>query len=230
MDSILLIDDDVQLCGLLTKFFSANGFRIEAVHDGGSGLAMAQQHKHDIVLLDIMMPILDGFAVLAHLRKRTTVPVIMLTARSADDDRIAGLETGADDYILKPFNPNELLARVRAVLRRSRRISANGVVLELGDFRLNSETREVWKNGAPIELTLSEFDIFEVLMKSEGRAVSRDDLAAVLYGRESTPMERAIDVHISNLRRKLEGTNKAALIRSVRGVGYVFVPAEVRVS
>src|SRR5262247_703041 len=155
MDSILLIDDDVQLCGLLTKFFSTNGFRIDAVHDGGSGLAMAQQHKPDIVLLDIMLPVLDGLAVLTHLRKRTTVPVIMLTARSADDDRIAGLESGADDYILKPFNPNELLARVRAVLRRSRRVSTSGGVLDVGEFRLNSQTREAWRSGIPIELTLS---------------------------------------------------------------------------
>lgn len=230
MDSILLIDDDVQLCGLLTKFFSTHGFHIDAVHDGGSGLARARQNEHAIVLLDIMLPVLDGLEVLTHLRKRATVPVIMLTARSADDDRIAGLEAGADDYILKPFNPNELLARVRAVLRRSRRISTSGVVLEVGEFRLNSETREAWKNGVSIELTLSEFEIFEALMKSEGRAVSRDTLTAVLYGRESTPLERAIDVHISNLRKKLEGSNKTALIRSVRGVGYVFVPAEVRVS
>jgi two-component system response regulator CpxR len=230
MDSILLIDDDVQLCGLLTKFFSSHGFHIDAVHDGGSGLARAQEHQHEIVLLDIMLPVLDGLEVLTHLRKRTAVPVIMLTARSADDDRIAGLEAGADDYILKPFNPNELLARVRAVLRRSRRVSTTGAVLEVGEFRLNSETREVWKNGVPIELTLSEFEIFEALIKSEGRAVSRDTLAAILYGRESTPLERAIDVHISNLRKKLEGSNKAASIRSVRGVGYVFVPSEVRVS
>jgi DNA-binding response OmpR family regulator len=230
MDSILLIDDDVQLCGLLTKFFSSQGFDIDAVHDGGSGLARAQEQQHDIVLLDIMLPVLDGLEVLTHLRKRTAVPVIMLTARSADDDRIAGLEAGADDYILKPFNPNELLARVRAVLRRSRRVSTTGTLLEVGEFRLNSETREVWKNGVLIELTLSEFDIFEALMKSEGRAVSRDSLAAALYGRESTPLERAIDVHISNLRKKLEGSNKTALIRSVRGVGYVFVPSEVRVS
>jgi two-component system, OmpR family, response regulator CpxR len=230
MDSILLIDDDVQLCGLLTKFFSSHGFHIDAVHDGGSGLARAQEQQHDIVLLDIMLPVLDGLEVLSHLRKRTAVPVIMLTARSADDDRIAGLEAGADDYILKPFNPNELLARVRAVLRRSRRVSTTGTFLEVGEFRLNAETREVWKNGQPVELTLSEFEIFEALMKSEGRAVSRDALAAILYGRESTPLERAIDVHISNLRKKLEGSNKTALIRSVRGVGYVFVPLEVRVS
>src|SRR5262245_50248564 len=221
MDSILLIDDDVQLCGLLTKFLSGRGIRIDAVHDGGSGLARAQEHRHDLVLLDIMLPVIDGLEVLTHLRKRTTVPVIMLTARSADDDRIAGLEAGADDYILKPFNPNELLARVRAVLRRSRRISTSGVLLELGEFTLNSATREAWKIGMPIELTVSEFDIFEALMKSEGRPVSRDALAEILYGREATPLERSIDVHISNLRKKLEGSNRTALIRSVRGVGYV---------
>src|SRR5215467_9588813 len=174
MDSILLIDDDVQLCGLLTKFLSGRGIRIDAVHDGGSGLARAQEHRHDLVLLDIMLPVIDGLEVLTHLRKRTAVPVIMLTARSADDDRIAGLEAGADDYILKPFNPNELLARIRAVLRRSRRPSTSGPLLELGEFRLNSATREVWKNGVPVELTLSEFEIFEELMKSEGLSVSRD--------------------------------------------------------
>ena len=230
MDSILLIDDDVQLCGLLTKFLSGRGIRIDAVHDGGSGLARAQEHQHDLVLLDIMLPVIDGLEVLTHLRKRTTIPVIMLTARSADDDRIAGLEAGADDYILKPFNPNELLARVHAVLRRSRRLSTTGTVLRIGEFQLNLETREAWKDEVPIELTLSEFDIFEALMKSEGRPVSRDALASILYGRESTPLERAIDVHISNLRKKLEVVNKATLIRSVRGVGYVFVPAEVRVS
>src|SRR5215813_5967976 len=148
MDSILLIDDDVQLCGLLTKFLSGRGIRIDAVHDGGSGLAKAQEHRHDLVLLDIMLPVIDRLELLTHLRKRTSIPVIMLTARSADDDRIAGLEAGADDYILKPFNPNELLARVRAVLRRSRRVLTNGVVLEVGEFRLNSETRAAWKNGA----------------------------------------------------------------------------------
>jgi two-component system response regulator CpxR len=225
--TILLIDDDVQLCSLLSRFFSAHNFRLDAVHDGGSGLAMAQQHEHDLILLDIMLPVIDGLEVLAHLRKRTTVPVIMLTARSADDDRIAGLEAGADDYILKPFNPNELLARVRAVLRRSRR-PAGGSILEVGDFRLNSQTREAWKNGILLELTLSEFDVFEALMKSGGRPVSRDELATVLYGREFTPLERSIDVHVSNLRKKLEG-NSRTLIRSVRGVGYVFIPAEVRV-
>jgi two-component system response regulator CpxR len=229
MDSVLLIDDDVQLCSLLSKFFAANNFSLDAVHDGHSGLLCAQQRKHDLVLLDIMLPVRDGLDVLRQLRDRTIIPVIMLTARSGDNDRIAGLESGADDYVLKPFNPNELLARVRAVLRRSRRISTKGTVLEIGEFRLDSEERLVWRNRKRLDLTLSEFDILEVLMKSEGRPVSRDELAAALYGREFIPLERSIDVHISNLRRKIEA-NKRTLIRSVRGVGYVFIPAEGRTS
>lgn len=226
MDWLLLIDDDVQLCELLKKFFSSHQFRVDAVHDGPVGLAHARQGKHDLVLLDVMLPGMDGLAVLQELRRDATVPVIMLTARSADEDRIAGLDAGADDYILKPFNPTELLARVRAVLRRSRRVSSTGTVLQVGEFRMDLETRKVSRHGVPVELTLSEFDIFEALMKSQGKPVSRDELAITLYGRDSMPMERSIDVHISNLRKKLE-TNKT-LIRSVRGVGYVFVPAEGR--
>lgn len=229
MDSLLLIDDDVQLCRLLSKFFASHDFKLDAVHDGRSGLQSAQQWRHDLVLLDIMLPVMDGLEVLSQLRSRTAIPVIMLTARSADNDRIAGLESGADDYVLKPFNPNELLARVRAVLRRARRVSTKGTVLEIGEFCLDSEERLLWRNGKRLDLTLSEFDILEVLMKSEGRPVSRDELAVALYGREFIPLERSIDVHISNLRRKLE-TNNRSVIRSVRGVGYVFVPAEGRPS
>jgi two-component system, OmpR family, response regulator CpxR len=226
VDSILLIDDDVQLCALLAKFFAAHDFGLHAVNDGRSGLAQARHRKHDLVLLDVMLPGIDGLAVLVEMREFTTVPVIMLTARSADEDRIAGLEAGADDYILKPFNPTELLARVRAVLRRSRPASKTGAVIQVGEFRLDSETRKVWKNGSPVDLTLSEFDIFESLMKSQGQPVSRDALAAALYGRDFMPLERSIDVHISNLRKKLE-TNRT-LIRSVRGVGYIFVPAHLQ--
>ena len=207
MDSLLLIDDDIQLCELLKKFFTTHQFRVDAVHDGRKGLAQARQRKHDLVLLDVMLPEMDGLAVLAELRKYATVPVIMLTARSADEDRIAGLDAGADDYILKPFNPTELLARVRAVLRRSRRVSTTGTILQIGEFQLDLETRKVWKNAVLVDLTLSEFDIFEALMKSQGQPVSRDELAITLYGRDFMPMERSIDVHISNLRKKLE-TNK----------------------
>ena len=222
--SILLIDDDVALCNLMVDFFSAHDFRVDSIHEGATGLATAFQGKHDLILLDVMLPVLDGFEVLQRLRERSAVPVIMLTARSAQQDRIAGLNIGADDYIVKPFGPHELLARVRAVLRRpGRSPSSNGLVIE-GDIELNTKTREVCKAGVPMVVTSFEFDILNLLMRSAGHVVSRDELATVLYHREATPFERSLDVHISHLRRKLE-TGERPLIRTVRGVGYFFVPA-----
>jgi two-component system response regulator CpxR len=220
--SILLVDDDVALCTLMAEFFSAHEFRIDVVHDGAIGLATAFLGKHDLILLDVMLPVMDGFHVLQRLRQRSAVPVIMLTARSEQQDRIAGLDTGADDYIVKPFGPHELLARVRAVLRRPGNLrEAGGSVIE-GDIELNPRTREVRKGKVPLVVTSFEFDILNLLMRSAGHVVSRDELAAVLYHREATPFERSIDVHISHLRRKLE-TDGRPLIRTVRGVGYQFI-------
>ena len=223
--SILLIDDDVALCTLMAEFFAGHEFRVEAVHDGAGGLAAAFQGKHDLVLLDVMLPVVDGFHVLQRLRQRTAVPVIMLTARGAQQDRIAGLDAGADDYIAKPFAPHELLARVRAVLRRTggTRPSAGQVVVS--DIELNTRTREVRRAKIPVTVTSFEFDILDILMRSAGHVVSRDELATVLYNREATPFERSIDVHISHLRRKLD-TGDRTLIRTVRGVGYLFVAAD----
>ncbi len=223
--SILLIDDDVALCSLMAEFFAEHEFRVEAAHDGASGLASAFQGKHDLVLLDVMLPVVDGFHVLQRLRQRTAMPVIMLTARGAQQDRIAGLDAGADDYIAKPFAPHELLARVRAVLRRAgaTRPAAGQVVV--GDIELNTRTREVRRAKIPVTVTSFEFDILDILMRSAGNVVSRDELATVLYNREATPFERSIDVHISHLRRKLE-TGDRTLIRTVRGVGYLFVAAD----
>ena len=223
--SILLIDDDIALCTLMAEFFSAHNFRIDVAHEGVAGLATIFHDRHDLVLLDVMLPGLDGFQVLQRLRQRSAVPVIMLTARSAQEDRIAGLDAGADDYIVKPFGPHELLARVRAVLRRPGRLpSTAGSVIE-GDIELNARTREVRKAKTPLVVTSLEFDILNLLMRSAGQVVSRDELATVLYNREATPFERSIDVHISHLRRKLE-TDSRTLIRTIRGVGYLFVPAE----
>lgn len=221
--SILLIDDDVSLCTLIAEFLSAQEFKVETVHNGPRGLASAIEGSHDLVLLDVMLPVLDGFHVLHRLRQRSMVPVIMLTARNDERDRIAGLDAGADDYIAKPLRPHELLARVRAVLRRTaqRPVTMDSPIL-VGDIELNPNTREVFVAGSPIEMTSFEFDILDVLMRMAGRVVSRDELAAVLYHREATPYERAIDVHISHLRRKLE-TGGGALIRTVRGIGYQFV-------
>lgn len=186
---------------------------------------MAMEGSHDLILLDVMLPVLDGFHVLQRLRQRSMVPVIMLTARNEEPDRIAGLNAGADDYIAKPLRPHELLARVRAVLRRtSERPVAMEFPITIGEIELKPQTREVWRAGSPVEMTSFEFDILNILMRMAGRVVSRDELAALLYHREATPYERSIDVHISHLRKKLE-TPAGPVIRTVRGVGYQFLTA-----
>ena len=219
---ILLIDDDSELCSLMAELFSGHGFVLEAVHDGRSGLARVLEGGFDVVILDVMLPVLDGFQVLAQMRRRSSVPVIMLTARIEERDRIAGLNAGADDYLPKPFGPEELLARIRAVLRRTVQTGiARPQVIEAGDLRLNSQTREVWRDNKRIDVTSIEFDILDLLARSSGRIVSRDELAAALYQRESTPYERSLDVHMSHLRKKLERGGRP-LIRTVRGVGYLF--------
>lgn len=223
--SLLLIDDDPELCSLIEEFFSSHDFRVDSAHDGGNGLALALQRRYDLILLDVMLPVLDGIEVLKHIRRRSTTAVIMLTARRSEQDRISGLEAGADDYLPKPFGPHELLARVRAVLRRSERTADPLPVVEIGDLKLNVNNREVIKRDERIPLTSFEFDILDILMRSAGRIVSHDELAAVLYNREATAYERSIPVHISHLRKKLEDDGET-LIRSVRGVGYQFVPSE----
>jgi len=213
------------LCTLIAEFLAAQEFHVDSVHTGPRGLACALEGAYDLVLLDVMLPILDGFHVLQRLRLRTMVPVIMLTARNDEPDRIAGLDAGADDYVAKPLRPQELLARMRAVLRRtSQRPTSMESVIAVGDVELKPHTREVLMNGAPIEMTSFEFDILDVLMRMAGRVVSRDELAAVLYHREASPYERSIDVHISHLRRKLEAGG-GTLIRTIRGVGYQFITA-----
>ena len=223
--SVLLIEDDPELCLLMTDYFGQNGFRVEAVHDGRSGLARGMEGCHDLIILDVMLPVLDGFEVLRQLRKRVDTPVIMLTARTAQPDRIAGLNAGADDYLPKPFGPEELLARMRAVLRRAGKMEpAATQMVEAGGVKLNPQTREVWCGEQPVEVTAIEFDILETLARAAGRTVSRDELAAVLYQRRATPYERSLDVHISHLRKKLE-CEERAVIRTVRGVGYLFAPA-----
>jgi two-component system response regulator CpxR len=184
-------------------------------------LNSALNGAYDLVILDVMLPIFDGLTVLQQLRRRKDVPVIMLTARVQQHDRILGLNTGADDYLPKPFNPDELLARIRAVLRRADAASGKGnAVVTVGDMQVNPGTREVWVAGSAVDLTAIEFDLLEMLMRSAGRVVSRDEITMALFEREATPYDRFLDVHISHLRKKLEGGRN--LIRAVRGVGYVF--------
>jgi two-component system, OmpR family, response regulator CpxR len=222
---VLLVDDDVDLCGLMADFFAQHEFTVEAAHDGPRGLARALEGQYDLVILDVMLPVLDGFEILKQIRRRSAVPVIMLTARTAQTDRIAGLNAGADDYLPKPFGPEELLARMRAVLRRSGQAAGQSQMSEAGGVRVDSQTREAWVTGEPVELTAIEFDILDFLVRSAGRVVSRNELAAVLYQRESTPYERSLDVHISHLRKKLEASDRAQ-IRTVRGVGYFFAASQ----
>jgi two-component system response regulator CpxR len=219
--TLLLVDDDAELCGLMLDFFSQHGFRVESTYDGRRGLARALEGGFDLVLLDVMLPGLDGFEVLHQLRRQSSVPVIMLTARTEQADRISGLNAGADDYLPKPFGPEELLARIRAVLRRASQSGLEAKALQAGSLRLDSTTRQVWRGGTRLELTSVEFEILSLLMRSAGRSVSRDEIAGILYHREAMPYERAIDVHVSHLRKKLEHQGHS-MIRSVRGVGYLF--------
>jgi two-component system response regulator CpxR len=220
--AILLIDDDAELGALMAEYFLAHGYRLELAFDGREGLSVALAGRHHLVILDVMLPVLNGFEVLRQLRDRSELPVIMLTARTSQKDRIAALEGGADDYLPKPFAPGELLARVRAILRRTgHAMPVRRSAIRVGDILVNPGTREVLLRGDPVELTAIEFDILALLIRAAGRAVSRDEIATILYQRETTPYDRAIDVHISHLRKKL-GRPERPLIRTIRGVGYLF--------
>jgi DNA-binding response OmpR family regulator len=220
--SILLVDDDSELCRLMSEYFASKGYRVEIAPDGRMGLRLALQGSYELIILDVTIPTLDGLDVLRQLRQRSDVPVIMLTARTSERDRIAGLESGADDYLPKPFDPGELLARVRAVLRRARHLPVRRTPVQIGDIQLTPGTREVRQNGRLIALTSIEFDILDLLMRSAGRIVSRDEMATILYQRQITPYERSVDVHVSHLRKKLESAGHP-LIRTVRGAGYMFL-------
>ncbi len=223
--TILLVDDDLGLCSLIVEFLNPCGFKTDTVHDGSAAIARAMTKNYDLILLDVMLPLQDGFEVLRQIRKQSGVPIIMLTARSEQEDRVTGLNLGADDYLGKPFGPQELVARIRAVLRRTDPAPSDSGCIRVRDISLNAHARAVSKGGREIELTSYEFDILAILMRSAGRVVSRDEIAAVLYKRDSTPFERAIDVHVCHLRRKIEIDGRT-WIRTVRGSGYVFAVLE----
>jgi two-component system response regulator CpxR len=219
--NILLVDDDAELGSLMTEFLKREGFTVECELEGQKGLERAASGAVDLVVLDVMLPGMDGFEILRRLRQRSKVPVIMLTARGEDVDRIIGLELGADDYLPKPFNPRELAARIRAILRRYEpRPAVSGGRLEVNGITLDTGTREVVAHGKAVELTTFEFDILEMLMRSAGRVLSRDALMENFYSRKATPFDRSIDMHISHLRKKLEHGD--TLIKTIRGVGYQF--------
>lgn len=219
--SLLLVEDDKELCALMTEFITGAGHHLDCEHDGLRGLSAAVSGTYDLVILDVMLPVFNGFSVLQQLRRRTDLPVIILTARVQHHDRILGLNAGADDYLLKPFDPDELLARIRAVLRRTEAGDwKTGSDITIGDIRLSGMTHEVWIADTPLELTSMEFRLLEMLIRSAGRVVSRDEITLSLFERAATPYDRILDVHISHLRKKLKGSRN--LIRTIRGVGYVF--------
>jgi DNA-binding response OmpR family regulator len=221
-NKILIVDDDIELVGLLKEYFEGEGFSIQTAHDGSKGLEAARHSDVDLVILDIMMPVMNGMDVLQELRRESTVPVIMLTARGDDLDRILGLELGADDYVPKPCNPRELLARIRAVMRRAQTRSTHGS-LSADDIELNQGSRQVLLGGEPVELTSTEFSILQTLLQHQGDVVSKRDLYVSALGREPVRHDRSVDMHVSNLRRKLglssRGENR---IETIRGIGYQY--------
>ena len=223
VEEILLIDDDVELCSMLTEYLGKYGFRVTAVHRGDTGLKAALENPFALVLLDVMLPGLDGFEVLRRIRATSAVSVLLLTARGEDVDRIVGLEIGADDYLSKPFNPRELLARVRAILRRSAgtQVVQEQTLLRTEGLELNLAARTVLQNGKKIELTDVEFALLEALMRSPGKVVSREDISENVLGRKFHPFDRALDMHVSRLRRKLgENSEADEQVKTIRGVGY----------
>lgn len=227
MDHILIIDDDVALCELVTEYLEPLGFQIESIHRGDAGADQAIAGKYSLVVLDVMLPGLNGFEVLRRIRAESRVPVLMLTARGDDVDRIVGLEIGADDYLPKPFNPRELVARIRAILRRAKFDEPAGqslaTRLTVGDVELDGGTRAVSRAGESVELTAVEFDLLEKLLRAAGRIITREELSKAVLGRSPSPFDRSIDMHISNLRKKLgHQLGAGERIKTVRGVGYIY--------
>ena len=231
MDHILIVDDDVELCGLVQEYLASEGFTAKAVHDGENGLHQAMTGEHVLVVLDVMLPGINGFEVLRRLRSVSKIPVLLLTARGEDVDRIVGLEIGADDYLPKPFNPRELVARIRAILRRAKPGRADAVpeVLSVGDVELDPATRSVHRAGQPVDLTSVEFNLLEVLLREAGRVVTRERLVNAVLSRKFTPFDRSIDMHVSKVRRKLGDSEESGdHIKTIRGVGYMFARPGVK--
>ncbi|XXX72285.1 response regulator transcription factor [Sorangium sp. So ce134] len=228
---ILVIDDDAELCELLAELLGQEGYAVESARDAISGLARAQEKPFTLVVLDVMLPGLNGFEVLTRLRQSSRVPVLMLTARGEDVDRIVGLEMGADDYLPKPFNPRELVARVRALHRRAAHAGAAAPgpggaeapsVLAVDDLEVHPAARRVRVRGEEVRLTTAEYDLLEVLVRQAGTVVSREDLARRVLGRRLAAYDRGIDMHVSNLRRKLgPGPSGGERIKTVRNAGYI---------
>ncbi len=224
--SLLIIDDDIPLTQLLVEYLSPQGYEIQVAHDGETGLQMATTQSHyDLILLDVMLPKLDGFEVLKRLRASHLTPVLMLTAKGDDFDRIFGLELGADDYLPKPFNHRELSARIKAIVRRMEYLPAAGTQqsLRCGNVTLSPATQEVSCNDQNVVLTATEFAVLQLFMVNQGQIVSKQDISEKVLGRRLAAFDRSIDMHVSNIRKKLMTHSDDEKIKTVRGTGYIFV-------
>ncbi|REL28544.1 response regulator [Thalassotalea euphylliae] len=226
---ILIIDDDIELSELLSSYLSAEGFTITCRHDGASGLAKAFDQDIDLILLDVMMPKLNGFDVLKALGGKHSIPILMLTAKGDDSDRILGLELGADDYLPKPFHHQELLARIKAIFRRidiTKQHTGNSSLLNINDVVIDNATRQVKCADHLLELTGTEFEILFELMSQHSVIVSKEQLSQHVLGRKLSPFDRSIDMHVSNIRRKISQYASDDKIKTVRGAGYIFLAGD----
>ncbi|REJ78811.1 MAG: DNA-binding response regulator [Acidobacteria bacterium] len=226
MEKVLIVDDDEELCELVSEYLTVEGFDVDSVNDGEEGLRHAREELHDLIILDVMMPKKNGFDVLRELRQTSTIPVVMLTARGEDMERIVGLEIGADDYLPKPFNPRELVARIRAVLRRIEKAGDDedqAERLRSGELEMNTSARSAKMKGKDLGLTAVEYDILAELLRNAGQVVKKEDLSVRVLERELSPFDRSLDMHISNIRKKL-GEHKGGKdrIKTIRSVGYIF--------
>lgn len=238
MPKILLVDDDVELTELLAELLSLEGFDVTVVHNGQEALTELEIQSYDIILLDIMMPVLNGIETLKQVRQKLTTPVLMLSARDDDIDRVLGLELGADDYLPKPFNDRELVARIKAILRRTTSVpnmmepviavslapEDNGKQLSFGGVELHPGRQQAVFEGKELDLTGTEFALLQILMRNPGQILSRELLSLEILGKRLTPYDRAIDMHISNLRKKLpERNDNLPWFKTLRGRGYLLV-------
>ena len=228
--TILVVDDEAPILDLIASYLRADGFTVHTAQDGPTALAQARAVRPDLVVLDVMLPGMDGLEVCRRIQQEFDVYVLMLTARAEEIDKIVGLSVGADDYLTKPFSPRELVVRVKAILRRSRGVGARAPraserpALRFDDLLIDPEAREVWHDSAQIELTPREFDLLYALAEQPGRVFNRDQLLERVWGHDFAGIDRVVDVHIGLLRRKLEDDPaNPALIQTVRGIGYKFV-------
>jgi len=223
MSHVLVIDDDHDLVDLLREFLATEGFTVDAAYDYASGLNRALDGEYELVLLDVMLPGGSGLELVKTVRESSNVPLLLLSAAGETVDRIIGLQIGADDYLAKPFEPQELAARIHAILRRTRDMSKDGSEIKVGDLALSVSRRVVSRAETPVDLTAAEFNVLECLLRNAGSVVTRETLAERALGRPLAPFDRSVDVHMHNLRKKISASPDER-IKTIRGVGYIYTP------